>query len=357
LHVIRARDINAPLPGSITPTTPAGIRPNPAELCAIYATTNPCQLGEVYQYEGSGKYRQENMFIGFNSRLNPAFTIGGNYFLSKSNNDTDGQGGSLFPMNSYDLSGEYGRASTDIRHRFTFFGTYNSPWWKLVFSPFVTASSGPPFNIITGLDANQDRIVNERPSFAGPNVSCSTPFVVCTRFGNFNLSPLPGEQIVPRNFGQAPGYFATSLRISRTFGFGGETGPARQRAAQGGGDAAKRGAAGGGGRGPGGPRGPMIPGGGGGERGGGPGGGGPGGGMGGFGGGAGSQAKYTLTFAVFFQNIFNNVNPAIPVGNLSSPLFGQSQGLAGSFGGFGGFGGGSANSGNRKVSLSVRFNF
>jgi Carboxypeptidase regulatory-like domain len=333
LHVIRARDINAPLPRTITQANPAGIRPNPA-------------FGEIYQYEGSGKYHQENMFIGFNSRLNPSFSIAGNYFLSKSNNDTDGQGGSLFPVNSYDLSGEWGRASTDIRHRFTVFGTYTSKLWKLVFNPFITASSGPPFNIITGFDSNQDRIVNERPSFAGANANCSNPFIKCTPFGNFNLLPLPGEQIIPRNYGQAPGYFAASLRISRTFGFGGESGPARRT--QGGGDSRRGGNTG---RGPGGPRGPMIPGGGGGgERG-------PGGMMGGFGGGGGSQAKYTLTFAVFFQNILNNVNPAIPVGNLSSPLFGESQGLAGSFGGFGGFGGGGANSGNRKISLSVRFNF
>ena len=301
------------------------------------------------------------MFIGFNSRLNPSFSISGNYFLSKSNNDTDGQGGSLFPMNSYDLSGEWGRASTDIRHRFTLFGTYNSKLWKLVFVPLVTASSGPPFNIITGFDSNQDRIVNERPSFASPNANCASPFIKCTRFGNFNLVPLPGEQIIPRNYGQASGYFSTSLRITRTFAFGGETASARQRASQGGdgAESAKRGGNAGGGRGPGGPRGPVIPGGGGGgggERGGG----GPGGGgMGGFGGGGGgaSQAKYTLTFSVFFQNIFNNVNLGLPVGNLSSPLFGQSQGLGGSFGGFGGFGGGGANSGNRKISLSVRFNF
>ena len=342
LHVIRARDINAPLPGTITTANPTGIRPNPT-------------LGEIYQYEGSGKYHQENMFIGFNSRLNPSFSISGNYFLSKSNNDTDGQGGSLFPMNSYDLSGEWGRASTDIRHRFTLFGTYNSKLWKLVFVPLVTASSGPPFNIITGFDSNQDRIVNERPSFASPNANCASPFIKCTRFGNFNLVPLPGEQIIPRNYGQAPGYFSTSLRITRTFAFGGETASARQRASQGGdgAESAKRGGNAGGGRGPGGPRGPVIPGGGGERGGGGPG----GGGMGGFGGGGASQAKYTLTFSIFFQNIFNNVNLGLPVGNLSSPLFGQSQGLGGSFGGFGGFGGGGANSGNRKISLSVRFNF
>jgi len=55
------------------------------------------------------------------------------------------------------------------------------------------------------------------------------------------------------------------------------------------------------------------------------------------------------------------VNLGTPVGNLSSPNFGQSLGLAGSFGGFGGFGGGGGGggtgSGNRKVYLNVRFNF
>ncbi len=84
--------------------------------------------------------------------------------------------------------------------------------------------------------------------------------------------------------------------------------------------------------------------------------------MGGFGGGAGGAGKYSLTLSVNFQNILNRVNLGTPVGNLSSPNFGQSLGLAGSFGGFGGFGGGGGGgggtgSGNRKVYLNVRFNF
>src|SRR5207248_9362375 len=41
-HVIRARDINAPLPGTITTATPTGIRPIPT-------------LGDINQYESSGK--------------------------------------------------------------------------------------------------------------------------------------------------------------------------------------------------------------------------------------------------------------------------------------------------------------
>jgi hypothetical protein len=82
--------------------------------------------------------------------------------------------------------------------------------------------------------------------------------------------------------------------------------------------------------------------------------------MGGGGGGAGSASKYTLTFSVNFQNLLNKVNLGGPVGNLSSPFFGQSVSVAGSFGGFGGpgaggFGGGGA--GNRRVTLSARFSF
>jgi len=257
------------------------------------------------------------------------------------------------------LSGEWGRAGNDVHHRFTVFGTYNSPLWKLVIVPFILASSGPPFNIITGFDSNQDRIANERPSFAGSNANCSSPFIKCTPFGNFNLLPQPGEQIVPRNYGQAPGYVSVNLRISRTFGFGGETAAARQRNAQNSSTAAnKRGGAGG----PGGPRGPMISTGGG--EGKGPGGGGGemrgGGGNMGFGGGGGgaSDKKYQMTFSIYVQNLLNNVNVDRPVGNLSSPLFGQSQGLAGGFGGFGGGGpSGSVNAGNRRISMSLRFNF
>jgi hypothetical protein len=76
------------------------------------------------------------------------------------------------------------------------------------------------------------------------------------------------------------------------------------------------------------------------------------------GGGPSSEKKYNLTVSLYFQNILNTVNVGNYVGNLSSPLFGQPQGVAGSFGGFGGGGGGgSANAGNRRIYLNLRFNF
>jgi hypothetical protein len=64
-----------------------------------------------------------------------------------------------------------------------------------------------------------------------------------------------------------------------------------------------------------------------------------------------------MVFSLNFSNLLNKVNLSNPVSNLSSPSFGESQSLGGSFGGFGGFGGGSTGAGNRRVTAQVRFNF
>jgi hypothetical protein len=337
IHVIRARDVNAPLPFTITELTPNGLRPDPTK-------------GEIYRYEASGQFNQRQFFIGFNSRFSRMFSFNGNYSLSKTTNDTDGQGGSLFPMNSYNLDGEFGRGSFDIRHRFTILGTVNLPWWKVVMNPFIVANTGPGFNITTGQDRNLDRQFNERPSFAAANADCSAENIRCTRFGNFNLTPLPGETIIPRNFGQAPGSVIVNLRISRAFAFGvinpgGNAAAAKSAAGQPAAAADKRAASG-----PGGPRLAGDGGGGGATRvaavGPGPQGG---------GGTPSSEKRYNLNVSINFQNLLNHVNLATPVGNLSSPSFGESLGLGNLFG-FGG-GGGSTGAGNRRIYAQLRLNF
>src|SRR6266853_9470 len=191
LHAIRARDINAPIPGTITAANHGGIRPNPG--------------GEIDQFEATGRFHQEQMFVGFNSRLNPQFSLSGNYVLSKTMNDTDGQGGSLFPRDSYDVSGEWGRGGFDVRHRFSVFGTYNNPkLWKLTFSPFVVASSAPPFNITTGIDSNLDRQYADRPTFGQLATYCASHSDRC---GGIPFLNGPTNQIIPRNFGHATGSF------------------------------------------------------------------------------------------------------------------------------------------------------
>jgi len=322
-HVIRIRDINAPLPGTITQANPNGVRPHG-------------NVGDIYQYESSARFNQNQIFIGFNNRFNPTISFFGNYSLSHSNNDADGQGSRGFPVNNYDLRGEYGRSGFDIRHRFSFGGTWTLPGWGLSLNPFILASSGAAFNIITGADTNGDGQFSERPAFAPAGVACSGAVkpanIVCTKFGNFNLQPALGEKLIPRNYGQAPGYFIINLTASKTWTFGtihsGKFASSSAAKAPAGSGAAPR------------PVGAGIPG------------VGPGGLA---GGGAAKEAKrYSMQFSISFQNLLNHANLQPPEGNLSSPAFGESLGLNG-FGGFGVLG--SAGAGNRRIIGRIRFSF
>ena len=355
LHVLRTRQLNAPLPGTFIPGVPAsGVRPLD---CADFIPTdiNPSTRCNIFEYESSGRYNQNQLIINFNSRFHRNATMNAFYVLGKANSDADGTGS--FPANPYDLSTEYGRASGDIRHRFVMTGNFRAPW-GISLNPFVIVQSGRPLNITLGRDINGDTLNTERPALAPAGADCSdTVNFKCTPFGNFKLTFAPGDVMIPRNFGQGPGSVTANLRVSKTWSFGSEesanannrqnqnqTGQNQQREGQrnttimGGGMA---------GRGPGGPGGGGPAGGGG--RGG-PGGGGGGGGFGGPGGGG--SGRYNLTFSLNFNNILNHVNFGNPVGNLGSSLFGQSLSTTG----FGGFGAGNP-AYNRRIDAQIRFSF
>ena len=336
LHLLRTLAVNAPLPGTFNPLiSNSGVRP--------FGSAN-----NIFQYESTGRFDQNMLTFNVVNSFSRRGSVTVNYTFAKANSDTDGTGS--FPANSYDLSGEYGRASNDIRHRLTVVGSYRGPW-GLSFNPFVIITSGAPFNITTGRDLNGDTLFAERPAFA---TDLTKPGVVITRFGAFDPNPTAGEIIIPRNYGQGPGSLSTNLRISKTFGFGGERKTTASQQGQRGGGGSGGGA--GGGRGGGG-----FPGGigGGGGRGGAGGGRGGGGGGGGLGGASGEAAKrYNLTFSMNFQNILNHTNLGRPNGNLSSPFFGISTGTGGNFGGFGGGrGGGGTPPYNRLIDASIRFTF
>src|SRR6185312_3003577 len=337
LHLLRARNINAPLPGTYDPLVPlSGVRP----------------FGNgrnIFEYESSGRFNQNQFIVNMTHRFNRTASINAFYVFAKANNDTDGS--NTNPANPYDLTGEYGRSSQDVRHRFVVNGSFRAPW-GISLNPFVVVSSGRPFNITLGrTDLNGDTLFTERPRFA---TDLTKPTVVITRWGAFDLAPNGAGQIIPRNCGEGPGSLSTNLRISKTFGFGKESNPTArnnrggQQGQQGQGQAGT------------GRMGGMIMGGGGGPRGGGGGGGerGGGGGFGGggFGGGGEGGRRYGLTVSVNIQNVLNHANLANPTGNLSSRLFGISNATSGGFGGFGGGGGGSL-AYNRKIDASVRFTF
>src|SRR5437667_7125917 len=252
LHLLRARPINAPLPGTFNPLAPG-------------SGTRPLGTNNYFEYDSTGRFDQNQLIVTLGSRLNRNMSFNLNYALSKAKSDTDGAG--TFAANPYDFTDEYGRTSNDVRHRFTLFGSFRAPW-NISLSPMIIVSSGSPFNITIGRDLNGDTLVTERPAFAS---DLSKPGVVVTKFGAFDPNPTPGEVIIPRNYGHGPGALISNLRVSRTFGFGGERRSTAQSQRQGnrGGGAGPRGGLGGlggAGGGGGGPRGGRGGGGGGGGR-------------------------------------------------------------------------------------------
>ena len=318
-HTLRTRDINAPLPNGTLP----------------YPT-----LGPLYQYETSGIFKQTQLITNLSTRFSSRFTLQGYYALGFAHSNAQG-----LPMDQYNTSLDWGRAQFDVRNR-AFIGGNIVLKWGVSAAPFITMSSGSPFNITTGSAYDNDGIFNARPAFAS---AASLPAnIKKTAYGTFDLVPEPGETLIPVNYGDGPAQYSVNLRISRTWSWGEKASPNGMPPGMGG---------------PGGPGGGGPPpgmGGGGGGRGGPPGGGGGfGGGMGGPGGPmgmGGGQAgkKYSLTATVNARNIFNIVNLAPPQGVLTSPFFGQSTALASGFGPFGG-GGGAA--GVRRIELQLRFSF
>ena len=321
-HNLYIRNINAPLSG-------------------VYPLQSQYGHDNVYQYDSEGVFRQNQLIANMRVAAGKKVSLFGFYTLGYANANVSAGGGgggffgsgltssASFLSNQYDPMADYGRSAFDVRHRAFIGGSMEVPYGFRL-SPFVIISSGQPYNITTGTDLNGDSIFNDRPllvSTATCGAVAVTGSVYCTPLGTFNAAlPARGQTVLPVNYGNGPASATFNLRLSKTFGFGRES----------------KGA--GGMQGPGGPGGPRggFPGGGLGGRGLGGGGGNP------FGGGGGTNRRYNLTFSVSGRNIFNTVSPGLPVGNLSSPFFGQSIALGGPF---------SSASSNRRVDLQVMFSF
>lgn len=284
LHLLRSRNVNAPLPGTfVVGVRNSGIRPLG-------------NVGNVFEYESSGVFRQNQLLLTLDNRFNKKFFLHAMYALASARSDTDGIGS--FPADSYDLSTELGRSSIDARHRFTVEGSWSAPWGFRL-TPFFIVSSSRPFNITTGRDTNGDTLFTERPAFATEMTSPADLLV--TPWGRFDLNPRPGANIIPRNYGRGPSFAAVNLRVSKTVGlneignlFGGRASSSKQE----------------------------------------------------------NESPYKLTLSLQAQNLLNRTNNNLPVGNISSPFFGQSTATLGGYGEEN-----RSSAGNRRVTGQIKFEF
>lgn len=281
----------------------------------------------AYQYESEGVFKQNQLIANFNVRAGTRLTLFSYYVLSYVNSDT--AGANSFPSQPLlGITADYGRAAYDIRNRGFFGGSIALPHGFRI-SPFTMVHAGTPFDITTGTDLNGDSIFNDRPAFASsstlPQNFRSTPW------GNFDVAPGPTDPRIPVNFGDSDAAFTLNFRLSKTIGLGPKLETADNNRQNGGPGGEHHGGPGhgpGGGPGHGGPMGGRGPGGPFGDR---------------------SSQRYSLTFSTMVRNIFNTINPAPPIGNLSSQQFGQSTALAG-----GPF---NTQSANRRIDFQVMFSF
>ncbi len=315
LHELREQDINAPLPGTYTgPGT--GIYP--------YGATGPILL-----MESDGIFNQNQLITNVRTQPTSKISLNGFYMYGHAESNTDGIG--TLQANPYSMAGEYGPSSLDVHHR-AFLGGNIATKWDFRLSPFVVINSGAPFNILAGSDPYGTTFYTARPGLVtDPTLVPAGTTLIQTAYGLLDPNPkpdAPGEVILPRNYGRSPGSVSVNLRVAKTFGFG----PSREGSSnrpQGGGGGGDHG----GGRG--GPPGGMM-------------GGGP---MGGMFGNPTTNKRYNLTFSIQARNLLNHVNPGPINGIVTSPLFGESNSLAGGFGAF------SQSGNNRRLELQARFQF
>ena len=285
VHLLMSRNVNAPLPGTYNPADPS-------------SGNRPLGLGNYYNYESTGILNQDQLLVNYNQRLRHGFSLFGYYAWDQGFSNTDGP--NWFPANPFNLRADYGRSATSIEHRAVMGGYWIAPL-RLTLSSFLVVRSGAPFDITTGSDLNGDSIFNDRPAFAS---SPTQPGAISTPYGVFNPNPAPGQAMIPRNYGTGPAFVTLNTRLSRTWGFGGESPAAaakskRKSKSKGGStdnsmlldtpsDAGIQ---------------RMTK-----DR--------------------NTPERYNLTLSITARNLLNHVNPGLPIGNLSSPLFGQSNWLA-----------------------------
>jgi hypothetical protein len=153
--LLRSRDVNAPPP-------------------PLYAERPDPSVGRVRQIESAGHQAGDGLELGFRGKIGTVFTGLAQYTFSRSHNNTGGL--RFFPASSAAPLAEWGPADFDQRHRFNALGTVDvKGLMKIGLS--VSAATGRPYTLTTGLDDNHDGLLNDRAAGVGRNTARLPGFV------------------------------------------------------------------------------------------------------------------------------------------------------------------------------------
>ncbi|MDQ2921912.1 MAG: TonB-dependent receptor [Acidobacteriota bacterium] len=170
--------------------------------------------------DGNSSYNALNLEL--KRRFSNNFQFMASYTWAHSIDDSSDLQTLLKPQNNRNFRAERADSLFDQRHRFVFSGVWAAPGaWRnsssgaerffsdFTVAPILEISSGRPFNIITGSDANGDlQSSNDRPSVGSGGVLFAP---TSTPFANGSLG---------RNAGTTHSYAALDLRVARAIRFG-----------------------------------------------------------------------------------------------------------------------------------------
>jgi hypothetical protein len=146
VHLLRGRNLNAPIPGFGRPQT---------------------AFGNITDIESSANSSVHRLMF----RVGPAKFVNGffwsaNYLVMKSTNESDGP--FSLPTDNFNLAADRGPSAGDMHHFFSaFFSRKLMKGFSM--SAITNANSALPYNITTGFDNNGDSVINDRPVGVGRN--------------------------------------------------------------------------------------------------------------------------------------------------------------------------------------------
>jgi hypothetical protein len=141
VDLFRSRDVNAPPP-------------------PLYAARPDSSFSTIRQIESTGRQQAHALQFSLRGRLATRVQGTAQYTIGTARNDTAGI--NALPANNYDLSGEYGRADFDQRHRLELMAQINGGRW-LKLGAALSAASGTPYTLRTGRDEFNTGQTNARP--------------------------------------------------------------------------------------------------------------------------------------------------------------------------------------------------
>lgn len=195
LHLTRNRDINQFKKTGFNPTfgIPCFVR-----FATALATSPTSCLGTGTDFRNPLRF-QDNIYessansfyhaatVAVQRRFANRFSLNAHYTFSKSIDEVTDFNSDWSAQDPLNLRLDRAVSAFDQRHRAVFSGVFGSPlrgdsfvdkvFGDWVFSPIFIAGSGRPFNLLLGIDANNDgRSQSDRPFAAGRNTGLGEPF-------------------------------------------------------------------------------------------------------------------------------------------------------------------------------------